>query len=201
MAVIVEALARRFSCYLTSIHAEAEDDREVIEYGLFNIFSGILQILFLALSAFVFGLVPEVLVYTVFFGTLKRYAGGAHANRHWVCLWGFTALAIGSSVICSIVSTYVMPHAAIIAAFATLLIVLVKAPVMHPNNPKSPKRLRKFRGIAVAIAVTQFTVLLGLSLFAPEQIHVITFCASTGGLTAAVTLLLPMPSKIGEEVD
>ena len=192
---MVEALAQRFSGYLVSIQATNEDDREIVSYGLFHIFSGALQIAILAITGLLFGILPQIIAYTICFGCLKRYAGGVHANRHWVCLWGFTLLANLSCLICSLLSSYLRLHASIAVCTMTLLIILMKAPVTHPNNPKPAHKLKKLRRITVSIAFIQLTIILAASFIAPERAHAYILCGSAGGLTAAVTLLLPMPAE------
>lgn len=192
---MVEALAKRFSGYLVSIRVTDEENREIVSYGLFHIFSSALQLTILAITGLLFGMTPQIIAYTIFFGSLKRYAGGAHANRHWVCLWGFTLLANASCFLCFLISIQMRWYGSITAASITMLIVLIKAPVTHPNNPKPAHKLIKLRRLSIMIGFIQLTVIVTASFIAPEQAYISILCGSVGGLTAAVTLLLPMPGE------
>lgn len=197
---MIEALADKISRYLVSIHASTEEDREVVALGLFQVFSTALQLVILLVSSVLLNAVPEIMVFTVMFGSLKRYAGGAHASRNWICLLVFTSITYAAYFLCGTIPAPAMPYAAACLSFAALALVLIRAPVAHPNNPKSPKRLKQLRRKAIYTALAQTAIVLASILFAPERADLWILCGAAGGFSAAFTLLLPVPAASGGEV-
>lgn len=195
---MTELLAQRISQYLVSVGAAKEEDKEIISYGIFNFLSSATQIAVLILTGLLLGILPQIIIFAGCFGSLKRYIGGAHASRHWTCLWEFTLLANAGCLGCALVPDNLKQGIAVAAAAVMLVLVLLKAPVTHPNNPKSASRLKKIRAIAVKLAICQFALISAISLFAGEQACIYALCGSAGGLTAAVTLLIPIPKPKNE---
>lgn len=191
---MVEALALKISKYLVLVQAAEEDDQEVIAYGMFHILSSALQIGILVVFAIIFDVLLEITAYAFCFTSLKRYIGGTHATKHWMCLWGFTFLAFVSCFICGIVPYYFIPYATVAATTIMLVLIMLKAPVPHPNNPKSKEKLKKLRKISISFSLIQFSVILLGCIFLPESASLYLFCGAMGGLTSSITLLLPMPS-------
>jgi accessory gene regulator B len=134
---MTERLTDRISRYCVLHGMAKEDDREVLAYVLFSLFAVVQQILALAAVAVVLNVVPQTVAFTLCFASLKRYAGGAHANKHWTCLTIYTALTAAVCLVCKLIM--VPTYAAVIALIITLVLVIIRAPVIHPNNPKSKK--------------------------------------------------------------
>jgi accessory gene regulator protein AgrB len=169
-----------------------EDDREVLSYMVFQLFAVAQQILALATVALLLNAIPQTIAFTLFFAVLKCYAGGAHANKHWPCLTIFTGLAVAVCLLCKL--TAFPPYTVIAASAVTLVLVLLRAPIIHPNNPKPPRIRKQMRKISIAIAAVQLTLIVVVSILW----SVVALPAALGGLLAAVALVLPMPTTESE---
>lgn len=191
---MIEDIANKISIYCVKLQPDRVDDKEIIAFGLFHILSSLLQIALLITVGLVFDILLEITAYTVGFTSLKRYIGGAHAHKHWICLWGFTFLSSTCCFVCLLLPPYICTYAAVLAAFIMLLFVLMKAPVPHPNNPKSMEKLKKFRKISISIALLQFIIIILGCLLLADQLGLFILCGAMGGLSATLTLILPMPS-------
>lgn len=191
---VVHALAARFARYLVARGVTGGDDAEVVEYGVFHILSSALQLTILLVPALLLGIAPEMAAFTLCFMSLKQYAGGAHAEKHWVCVAGFTALAFGM-VYAGRLLSHISGLAVMISALGFIL-VLLKAPAPHYNNPKTKAELRMLRKKAISVAAVQL-VLVSLAL--PEWAAVFRMCSACGGTSAAVSLLFVSMEKGGGE--
>jgi len=166
-----------------------EDDREVISYMLFLIFSNVQQILAFIAVAFIFNAFPQTIAFAVFFAVLKNQAGGAHSNKHWVCFVVTTSLAF---IVCLLSTMFTFPtFVPIIASMIMLLIVVLKAPIIHPNNPKTPRRQKIMRRNSIFIAISQCFLIAIFTLFLP----ILALPSALGSLTSASTLLFPVPEN------
>ena len=194
---MLETMLDRFSCYLVSIQAAKEEDREVVAYGLFRVVSLAIQYTLLIIPSLFLGCLPEIMSFTLMFAALKRYAGGTHASRYWRCLTTFTVLAYAASFILRFVPEFITSYVSISLTLTALVIVLLRAPVIHPNNPKSPRRKKQLRRKAVLIALTQTVIILICLLFVPLWADLYILCGASGGFAAAFTLILPMPPMEG----
>jgi len=194
---MIEKLAQKISRYFVSMQVASEDNREVIAYGLFHILSDAIQIIVLVITAWLFKNPLYILAFTLHFISLKGYAGGAHAKYHWSCLFSFTAIAQGICVFCQWFPWDLTPFLPVSMSALALLLVIYKAPVVHPNNPKPVRKIKQFRKLAILVAITQLILILTACLIFPEGIGYI-LAGSFGELSAAITLILPISS--GREV-
>ena len=189
---MTESLADRVSRYCVLNGMAKEDDREVLAYVFFSLFATVQQIFALAIVAVLLNTVPQMVAFTLCFTMLKRYAGGAHANKHWTCLTIFTALAAAVCLFCKLL--VLPPCIAIAASGIALALVLLRAPVIHPNNPKSKKARKHMRKVSIAIAAVQCALIAVGSVFLPAM-EIFLLPGALGGLAAAIALILPIPEE------
>jgi accessory gene regulator protein AgrB len=187
--ILTENIADGISRYFILRGIAKEDDREVLAYVWFQIFASIQQLLLLTFVALALNAFPQTIAFTLFFCALKRYSGGAHANRHWSCLTIFTGLTAAVCLMCRLV--VLPPYIAIGASAITLALVTLKAPVIHPNNPKPPRVRKKMRKISISIALFQCALIVVGCIFWP----MVALPGALGGLAAAIALLPPMPKS------
>ncbi len=189
---MIEKLANKISWILFNHKIIEENDRELVEYGLFHITSSALHIILLLVAGLLCSALPHIAIYSLFFCTLKQNIGGAHAAKHWACLWGFTFMALAFALIGKWIpaGTYSLFLPIALSDLARALIVW-KAPVMHPNAPEQPReKLKEFRERAIKIVIVQLVVICTLLFF--DQLAVFALCASFGSISAAVSLIIPI---------
>lgn len=190
---MTERLAHRFALYFERQQMIESEKRDLLEYGIFHILSSVLHVLFLLAAGMMFSAITEITAFCICFCTLKHYVGGAHANTHWGCLWGFTILATLSSVgIRYVYGIGLPPFTALIASIVALIIILLRAPVLHPNSPVySAKKLKNFRHKAIITGCAQLAVIC-VCLLCGSTLSKLAICGAAGSLASSVSLLLPV---------
>ena len=196
---MTEKLAYKLSICFVKNDIIPEDKRELLEYSVFHILSSILHVLLLLAAGIVFSLVFEIAVFALFFCSLKRYIGGAHATKHRTCLLSFTLLALAGAWFGSLFSEIpALRCLPVILTVTAALLILWKAPVLHPNAPRrNVQALKKFKKKAAYIAAIQIITALAVCLFR-GFLSPLLFSGSLGSISAAITLLLPVPDTTGK---
>lgn len=196
----MELLSKKLSGYFVRIGVTNADDEEVVSYGLFCFFSGTTQIAALFCVSLPFGMVLPVAVFVIPYGILKRTIGGWHSKHHATCLIGFTALTFACTLACRYTSVFLIRPAALAASLFMLVTVWLRAPVVHPNNPKRPEQLRKMKKRGRVISSIEWVVISILAItgitYGPGYLPL---CGALGASAAAFTLLLPVGSVIPEQ--
>lgn len=184
---MIHKLAWRIVCSCIADSGYPEENIEIYIYGLECGMADAIQYLLLIVFALVLRCPARILLFCICFTSLKRNTGGYHAPSHFSCITLFTAMAVLAASIAPLPS----PTAARIITFAcvTLQFILVfpKAPVAHPNHPKSQAAYIKSRKISVTIAALEAFLLPLLSLYQPALV----LSGAFGGMAAAVTLIIP----------
>lgn len=191
---MTEKIAHRIALYFEQQGVVEPAKRDLAEYGIFHFLSSALHITFLIVAGKLCSVLLETTVFCLCFCTIKHYIGGAHAKKHWVCLWGFTFLSTFTSVsISHLNSVELSVLAAPIISITALGIILLRAPVLHSNSPKYPRqKLKEFRRKGIMISCIQFVV---ICLLTCNSQPVLALCGSAGSMAASVSLLLPMKTK------
>jgi len=195
---MINQLAGHISRYLTFQGFCSEDDEELVTYGLSSILSDILQVLVLLIVAIPLGVLFEMAAFAVFYGLLRPNIGGAHANSHLQCLVIFTSVAIVAVVAAIHIPLAVIPILAPALTLVGLIIVFIRAPIAHPNVPKSQASLRKIRKKARIIVVLEFICITVCSVVLPGNLLSLAVCANFGVTVAVATLLIPIKNERGE---
>lgn len=194
----MEGLSKRLSRSLVELGVTAEDDEEVVAYGLFCMMSGFTQVAILLVLSLTFHTLTLTCAFVLFFALIKRTAGGWHAKTHLGCLSGFTAMTISASFMAEVVPVFLLRPLTAVLVTAELLIIWLRGPVAHPNSPKSPAKLKQFHSIIKGVSLVQ-TICISVALLLGEaDIQRHAFCAALGGTMAAVTLLIPIKIEGGE---
>jgi accessory gene regulator B len=187
MIDLTMSMAEKISRYFVLHGAAKEDDREVLAFMLFQWIALIQQSLALIAVAVILKSIPQMIAFVICFVSIKRYAGGTHIDKHWLCLCSSTALAAVVCLLCKWIT--LPPYIVVGASVVTLALVLLRAPVIHPNNPKPERRRKKMRKTSIVIASIQCALIIAGCFFLPTM----ALPGAIGGLAASITLILPMP--------
>lgn len=165
-----------------------EEKREIYEYGFEILLSTIVYtVIFIGIAIVTDTLIPSLVFYTGFF-IVRTIAGGYHAKTYISCHLLFMAnhlLFIAVLKLTPIaLHTYIASGMIVISS----LILLLFAPVAHPNKPfiKSEKeRFRKYACIYAALLIIIFSIIA--NLISPQYVHYLLSYA-TGTFSAAISL-------------
>ncbi len=159
-----------------------EERKRVIAYGL----TALIQMLFLMVSSFIFGLLFhclfEAMMIFAAVGLIKGSAGGAHSNTSGNC----TLISLVSIFVMALVSRYVIPvvvpYLYIYLGFVILsfgiafMTVYRRAPVASANKPierpEKIKRLRRRSFATVGVFAVGAIVLVVLGKSNPRFINI-----------------------------
>ena len=168
-----------------------EDSREVYQYALELILSTVIGFAaILAVASITIG-IQYGIVFLVFFSALRSVAGGYHADTYLKCFCVSVAMFVGVVVVCEVLMYFAMGSRwLILPAIAAGVYIIFRAPVLHPNQPLSEKRVQKNKQVAKVIVLVELIAVCGLALTRLDLmlIAVLSICLVT-------LLMLPSDRK------
>jgi accessory gene regulator B len=134
----------------------SDNEKEIYAYSIEILISLLINFIILSITAYILKKQVELIVFIVFFSSLRSYAGGYHAKTHIECI----TLSFCLFVISAISSTYFIEYGKTILFFGiifSIIMVFVFAPTESENKPLSKKKFKKFRLIS-RVLVTALSV-------------------------------------------
>ena len=171
-----------------------EDDIDKCKYGIDLFISSFLEILSILVMAAVLGNFIETVLLFVFFIPLRIYAGGYHADTKLKCylisfvMYGF------SYTLANITPSEMFVLINVISTLFSLIIVLVKAPIIHINKSVNDIERRNYRKISIEICLAETTIILLLTIAVPQ--NVIATYLTVGQVSVAISMLAAIVKNI-----
>ena len=171
-----------------------EDDIDKCKYGIDLFISSFLEILSILVMAAVLGDFIETVLLFVFFIPLRIYAGGYHADTKLKCylisfvMYGF------SYTLANITPSEMFVLINVISTLFSLIIVLVKAPIIHINKSVNDIERRNYRKISIEICLVETTIILLLTIAVPQ--NVIATYLTVGQVSVAISMLAAIVKNI-----
>ena len=125
-----------------------EDKKEVIAYGAYAILEIILSIFFVVLFGWIFGVLTQALVVSVFGAGLRRYTGGVHASSPAICIIVGTVTCVGFALLSklSFFTNFWLVSALVLGTHLLAFWLIYRlAPVASENKPISDKKKPKLK--------------------------------------------------------
>lgn len=169
-----------------------ESQQELYQYGLERLLSKLTSYsAFLVLALCIGKFIPTVLFLSFLF-PLRGRTGGYHASTELRCF--VSSMVIYISVM-QVVVPFLMVHQAVlwIAFVVAVLIILIWAPVNHPNVDFSKKELQQYRLRARRVLVIEILLIL-LMLIGQIRGEYIT-SAMTGVIVCSILISLAKITK------
>lgn len=170
-----------------------EDDIDKCKYGIDLFIFSFLEIFsILAISAILGNFIETALLF-VFFIPLRIYAGGYHADTKLKCylislmMYGFcyTLANIAPSGMFALIN--------LVGTVFSLIIVLVKTPIIHINKSVNDVERKNYRKISIQICLIETTIILLLTMIIPKNIIVIYL--TVGQASVAISMLAAIAKK------
>ncbi len=133
-------------------------DRDIYEYGLELILSSTFNAIVVIFSSIFVNRLAESIVLLIVIILLQSCGGGFHAKTHSRC---FMIMYIGWWLVVWIIP-YISFLSAILIVCASLITILILAPVRHENVPMSEKHFLKMKILVRCFTVA--TALLGITI-------------------------------------
>jgi len=127
-----------------------EDDRELYEYALNILLTGILHFLLSLLIGLSLGMIKESLALFVSFFVIRKFAGGFHAAKPWQCY----LFSIATNVAMLLLIKFLLKQNDVfyyVCLCFPLPVILLLSPAESPNKPLSIKEKKVYRLIAVIL--------------------------------------------------
>jgi len=118
-------------------------------YGFQIIIGGINKFLILIIPGLLLNILPQLLLTTLSFASLRFWTGGLHLDSYTKCSY----ISLLSFTLTALLSKYIILNQFIsmLIFLSVLFLILIYAPVEHPNRPIKEKEKIKFKIIALFV--------------------------------------------------
>jgi accessory gene regulator B len=187
---MINFLATKISKKLVEFDIVEFDDFEVSIYGLEIILSTVFEIGGLVAIGVVLGLLKEVLVFVVFFSTLRIHSGGYHAKTCLKCFLFITMMTLGT--IFAVKSLNILQNIFTITTvlIISIIIILKYSPISSPNKEVSIDERNFHRRISIVTVIIQSSIIVIAYLLRKDLTYYCTISSLSIALES-ITLLIP----------
>ena len=160
-------------------------DEDVYLYGFAIILNYALGCFTILLISFWLGKFAEGILYILFFGYIREYAGGYHASSYLACYLSFVFL-YGVGLFMVNLNIQVLE----LIGFISAILLIFLCPVEHPNKPLSKNEIEVYREKNAERVLLSIVVALVLNLIQMELSKMIYIVFSFSFLLAMIQLKL-----------
>ena len=164
-----------------------EDDIDKCKYGIDLFISSFLEIISILVIAAILGNFIETILLFVFFIPLRIYAGGYHADTKLKCYLISLVMYGFSYAIAKIVPSELFALINVVGTVFSLIIVLIKAPIIHTNKTVNDIERKNYRKISIQICLIETTIILLFTMATPQNL-IVTYLM-VGQASVAISML------------
>ncbi len=155
----IHGVSEQFAAYLARELNSDQRQELRMAYGLEILLGEIAKLIVIISSAWILGILPQVLTITVSAGILRLASGGEHCSAYYRCLVGGTAwflfLGWGVYFLNTILDPLIINISAVLLFFISAILILKYAPGETENKPiNSEAERKKFRKWSASIMIT-----------------------------------------------
>ena len=134
---VIDKISLNLSTRLGDRLNKDEEEKAVLNYGLFMIIHTFIGIIITILVGLITGMIIEISLITITSALFKRYTGGVHASTPEICLIIGIILSLILSMVCRFISINTD-----INNMALIGIIYYKCPVPSRNKPLNNEKTR-----------------------------------------------------------
>ena len=166
---------------------ESHKHRYKYYYSLQFIYGTINQFLLISVTGLLLNILPQIIITTISFISLRLFSGGLHFDNYKIC----TYFSLLTFTIFGLLAKYIILSHLITTIIYLLIyfIIFIYAPIEHPNRPLNNSEKTKFKYIALFI-------LTGLYLTTNLTNNIIITNSITFGILLAGLITLPVVNKL-----
>ncbi len=139
--------------------------RDVYVYSLERYLSNIFNLIFFGIVALILRIPLETIVFVVFYGPLRKYAGGIHMKSRGLCLVLSVSILVAIIWLSQVVALLSYWRAiAYVLLIITCILVFRLAPVDSPRRRLSEQNRRIFRTRSRWIIIMEVIIIVAASL-------------------------------------
>ncbi len=183
---MITGLAKSTACFFVKNGLVDKEDEEVYAYGMEILLSAITNAVTALLIAVLTDTFFPCLLFLVSFVTMRIYAGGYHADTHLRCVITLIAAQSVFIFIIKTISIDALTWCIPIFMAVSIPVMIIFAPVEHPNKPLSEKLKHKLRKKALISMTIWLTAAL---VFVIAGNIIIGFSLSSGLLMISAAMI------------
>jgi accessory gene regulator B len=154
------------------------EDREIIAYGLFSFAFNAYCLVLCIIIGLLLNIAVESVIFFCSFLFIRRYAGGYHAKKEWMCLILSTLGIFISNLLIRFCISYISFYIAyLLASFVLGIMICLLSPLEADNKPLDAYEIKRYKKSSVIRIVITFAVIV-LLFFVNEYSFVISIMAS-----------------------
>jgi accessory gene regulator B len=139
------------------------EDKEVVAFGLFFLIFNAYCFVFSVIIGLVSKLVIEAIVFFFAFLIIKKYAGGFHAPKEWICvLLSSIGITVSIIIIRFCLSNQFICITCVPFAFISAMLICVLSPLESENKPLEQNEVKKYRKLSIIRIVVTCIILVAL---------------------------------------
>lgn len=150
-----------------------DNARDIYVYGFDLVISAFINFALIFVLAFLYQRPLDAFIYMICTRPLRTNGGGWHANSHWLCT---TLHAVAFSIV-SWLSFLIWQStpwfALVIIHVVSFIIVWLKAPSEHPDNPLDEDAKRRMRRVCIVCSVLIMIVSMLLNIIGHHHLSVL----------------------------
>ena len=160
----IEKIALNLSTRLGNKLDKGEEEKAILNYGLFIIMHTFIGIIITLLVGLITGMLIEILLITITSALFKRYTGGVHASTPEICLIIGVILSLILSRLCRFIVINIdinkIVFAGMIIIAFSYYMIYYNCPVSSKNKPLKNEKTRKKLKKKAFILLNIYTILL-----------------------------------------
>lgn len=142
------------------------DDKEVYTYGFEIIISSLLILIGMVILGIIFRCLLKVIVFILFFCSLRVQAGGYHAKSHWKCFIYFLLSCFLAILISHLLLDFDKNLIIIILVLIeSCIIIITYAPVDTVNKPLGNSEKVAYKKKSMITVIVQSIIIIAMSIF------------------------------------
>jgi len=169
---MIHRLAMKTAGYLVKNEVGKADNEEFYIYGIEIMIEKVLTYSVLLILALYFKLLIPSLLFVAFFILLRGYAGGYHAKTYTGCFIGTVGMYIACSQV--VMPIFLKEEILLFVGLAiTITLVLILAPVNHPNLDLNLNEIKKCKNGVEIVLVIEVALILGGILLSVNEVYIV----------------------------
>ena len=160
----IEKIALNLSTRLGNKLDKGEEEKAILNYGLFIIMHTFIGLIITLLVGLITGMLIEILLITITSALFKRYTGGVHASTPEICLIIGVILSLILSILCRFIVINIdinkIVFAGMIIIAFSYYMIYYNCPVSSKNKPLKNEKTRKKLKKKAFILLNIYTILL-----------------------------------------
>jgi len=190
---VLEKLITISTNYLVHNQVIDEEDRDIYEYGFHSLYNNIIDIVSIVIIALSFNMVQQTVVYHISFILLRTTAGGYHTKTHLRCFIMSTTILLMSLFLIARITS---PVISIGLSCLSTILIWVKAPIEHENNPMSKEKYNRMKTLSRTLSIIFLSLVFLINIFMDVSLRWIAMSIALGMASHTILLLAAITQNL-----